>query len=166
MASLATKAFAALTAGAAALMPVPGVAQDAPANQNATPIAATQSIQYVGAENETLSDARLLAASASRDKIAIVVWGGTRQFQQEAYNAALDLNDMGIRVAFVRAPDYDGSDGGSVFQIYGLAVPRVDGAVGFDNVDQLRVGIRQAALEVHQELFPQRVAALQPTAGR
>ena len=148
------------------MMPASAIAQDAPANQNATPIAATQSVQYVGAENETLGDARLLAASASRDKIAIVVWGGTRQFQQEAYNAALDLNDMGIRVAFVRAPDYDGNDGGSIFQIYGLAAPRVDGAVGFDNVDQLRVGIRQAALEVHQELFPQRVAALQPTAGR
>lgn len=165
MASLATKAFAALTAGAAALMPASAIAQEAPANQNVT-ATAVQTVQYVGAENETIDGALGLAASASRDKIAVVVWGGTMEFQQEAYNAALDLNDMGIRVAFVRAPDHDDTDGGSVFQIYGLAAPRVDGAVGFDNLDQLRPAIRQAGLEVHRELFPQQVALLQPTAGR
>lgn len=165
MASLATRAFGVMAAGAAALMPASAIGQSMPANQNVTATAA-QTVQYVGAENETMDGARGLAASASRDKIAIVVWGGTMEFQQEAYNAALDLNDMGIRVAFVRAPDFDETDGGSVFQIYGQGLPRYDGAVGFDNLDQLRPAIRQTGLEVHQELFPQRVAALQPTAVR
>lgn len=164
MASLATKAFAALTAGAAALMPASAIAQDAPANQNATPVAATQSVQYVGAEGETLGGARMMAAAASRDKIAIVVWGGNRELQQEAYNAALDLNDMGIRVAFVLAPDYNDQDEGAVMQVYGMSLPRRETAAGFDNAHLVRGAMRDAGMDVYRELFPEQVAMLQPAA--
>ena len=118
------------------------------------------SVQYVGVQDQTINDARIVAAAASNNKVAIVVWGGNRTIQQEAYNAALDLIDMGIPVAFVLAPDTNGLEGDAGFQIYAKSAPRFDGYVGADNAKDLRPAVRQAGLEAHKENFPQQVATL------
>lgn len=118
------------------------------------------SVQFVGVQDQTINDARIVAAAASNSKIAIIVWGGNRTIQQEAYNAALDLIDMGIPVAFVLAPDTNGLEGDASFQIYARSEPRFDGSVGVDNASDLRPVIRQAGLDAHKEVFPQQVATL------
>lgn len=165
MKNVANKLFGLAAATALAVTPMGAGAQDAiqPANANASVQA--QTVQYVGAENETINDARMLAASASQNKIAIVVWGGNRALQQEAYNAALDLNDMGIRVAFVRAPDHDSSDQEAFMQVYGRAAPRAEGHWSVERLAEVRPDVRSAALQAHQDIFPEQVAAIQPAAS-
>lgn len=37
----------------------------------------------------------------TRRSVVIIVWGGTREMQQSAYNGALDLRDRGAKVVFV-----------------------------------------------------------------
>ena len=118
------------------------------------------SIQYVGATDLSLDGARFVAANASRDKVAIIVWGGNRTIQEEAYKAGLDLIDMGIPVAFVLAPDTNGLEGDAGFQIYARSEPRFDGVVGTNNAKDLRPLVREAGLEAHKEAFPQQIATL------
>ncbi|WP_438728237.1 hypothetical protein ACR9YC_12735 [Parasphingorhabdus sp. DH2-15] len=118
------------------------------------------SVQYVGATDLSLNGARFVAANASRDKVAVVVWGGNRIIQQEAYKAALDLIDMGVPVAFVLAPDTNGLEGDAGFQIYAKSEPRFDGVVGTNNAKDLRPLVLQNALDAHKQAFPQHVATL------
>ena len=118
------------------------------------------SIQYIGVQDRTINDARTAAAAASHNKVAIVVWGGNRTIQAEAYKAGLDLIDMGIPVAFVLAPDTNGLEGDAGFQIYAKSAPRFDGYVGADNAKDLRPVVRQAGLDAHKETFPQQIATL------
>ncbi|MXO69029.1 hypothetical protein GRI72_09350 [Altererythrobacter marinus] len=155
--------FGSIAAGALALTPVAAFSQAAPANQNTTPVAASVQqlqVQYLTAQDLSDDGARLVAASASRDKIAIVVWGGNRTIQQEAYNAALDLVDMGIPTAFVLAPDHNGLDGDAVMQVYAASTPRADAAYGRDFADQVRPNMREAGIAAYREAFPRQLAAL------
>lgn len=117
-------------------------------------------VQYVGAQDLSLDGAQFVAANASRDKVAIVVWGGNRTIQQEAYNAALDLIDMGIPVAYVLAPDHNSLDGDAVMQVYAASTPRSDAHWGLNNADKVRDDIRNASVAAYREAFPQQVAAL------
>lgn len=169
MPSLATKIFGGVAAGALALSATPALADDAavPANNNVAAASVEPlSVQYVEASDRTLNDARFIAANASHDGIAIVVWGGNHALQQEAYNAALDLVDMGIEVAFVRAPDHDSSDGEAFMQIYALATPRAEGHWSEARLSEVRPDVRNAALRAHQAAFPEQVAVLQPATLR
>ncbi|PHR21614.1 MAG: hypothetical protein COA41_00440 [Sphingopyxis sp.] len=155
--------FASLAAGAMALTPVAAFSQAAPANQNVTPVATSVQrlqVQYVDAQSRTINDAQILAAAASTDKVAIVVWGGNRTIQQEAYNAARDLTDMGIPAAFVLAPDHNTLDGDAVMQVYAASTPRADAAYGRDFADQVRPNMREAGIAAYREAFPRQLAAL------
>jgi len=117
-------------------------------------------VQFIGIQDRAIDDARYIVANASHSKVAIVVWGGTRAIQQEAYNAARDLAGIGIPVAFVLAPDTNGLEGDAGFQIYARSEPRYDGVVGTSNAKDLRPIVRQNALDAHNEAFPQQVATL------
>lgn len=117
-------------------------------------------LQYIGIEDRTLNDARFIVANASHNKVAIVVWGGNRTIQQEAYNAALDLIDMGIPTAFILAPDHNELDGDAVMQVYASSIPRSDAHWGLNNADKVREDMRNAGLAAYKEAFPQQVATL------
>lgn len=143
------------------LSPVVAFSQEAPANQNVAAGSFQElTVQYIDAQDRTINDARFIAAAASTDKVAIVVWGGTRAIQQEAYNAALDLVDMGIPTAFVLAPDHNSLDGDAVMQVYAASTPRDDSRVGTNNADQVRLYMREAGIAAFQEAFPERFSAL------
>ncbi len=155
--------FGSIAAGVFALTPVTAFSQAAPANQNVTPVAASVQelqVQYVGVQDRSINDARFIAAAASRDKVAIVVWGGNRTIQQEAYNAALDLVDMGIPTAFVLAPDHNSLDDEAVTQVYAASTPRSDGHYGTDHANLVRADMRDAGIAAYREAFPQQLAAL------
>lgn len=155
--------FGSIAAGALALTPVAAFSQAAPANQNTTPVAVSVQqlqVQYLTAQDLSNDGARLVAASASRDKIAIVVWGGNRTIQQEAYNAALDLVDMGIPTAFVLAPDGNGSDGDAYMQVYAASTPRSESTFGTEYANLVRADMREAGLVAYREAFPRQLAAL------
>ena len=132
------------------------------ANENTQTSSAIEplKLQYIGIEDRTLNDARFIVANASHNKVAIVVWGGNRTIQQEAYNAALDLIDMGIPTAFILAPDRNNLDGDAVMQVYAGSTPRSDGRMGTDNAAFIRADMREAGLRAYKEAFPQRVATL------
>ncbi|CAM3738588.1 hypothetical protein [Litorimonas haliclonae] len=148
----------------------PAWAEDNPANSNvpvtnasvstSIPVKMTKP-QYVGAANETANDARILAAAASRDKVAIVVWGGTKGLQFEAYKAAQDLINEGIPVAFVSAPDTNSLEGDAIFQIYAKSAPQgKDGHFGNDHADKVRANMYETAKATYQRVFPQKIASL------
>ncbi len=172
MTSLASKVFTGIAASAMTLTPLATAdAQDAlsSANQNVAPASVSTeplTVQYVEASDRTLNDARTIAADASHERLAIVVWGGNRALQQEAYNAALDLVDMGIEVAFVRAPDHDESASEAFMQVYARATPRAEGHWSETRLAEVRPDVRNAALRAYEDAFPQRLAALQPASLR
>lgn len=135
--------------------------ETAAATSSATATQSPQlSVQYVGAQDLSLDGAQFVAANASRDKVAIVVWGGNRTIQQEAYNAALDLIDMGIPVAYVLAPDHNSLDGDAVMQVYAASTPRHDSHVGTNSAADVREYMRDASVTAYREAFPQQFAAL------
>lgn len=162
MKNVAKKIFAGIAGTALALSPASAIANDdAPATNGAAAITANAlTVQFVGAQNRTINDARTLAADASHNKVAIVVWGGNRAIQQEAYNAALDLVDMGIPTAFVLAPDENGLEGDAAMTVYAASLPRSDSRWGTNYTDQVRADMREAGIAAYREAFPQQVAAL------
>lgn len=121
---------------------------------------ATPTVQFIDAQNRTMNDARTLAADASHNKVAIVVWGGNRTIQQEAYNAARDLVGMGIPTAFVLAPDDNGTDGDAMLQVYAAALPRSDGRMGTNYAQFIRADMREAGIEAYRTAFPAQLARL------
>ena len=158
--------FGSLAAGALALTPMAAATAEetaTPANQNVTSAAASVEqlqVQYIGVQDQTINDARIVAANASHNKVAIVVWGGNRTIQQEAYNAALDLVDMGIPTAFVLAPDHNTSDEEAVMQVYAASTPRTDAAFGTNYAGIVRQNMREAGIIAYREAFPRELAAL------
>jgi len=160
MASLATRAFGVIAAGAAALMPAPAISETVPANQHVTAAAVTPTVQFINAQDRTMNDARGIATDASYNRVAIIVWGGNRAIQQEAYNAARDLNDIGIETAFVLAPDHNSLSGDAVMQVYADSTPRSDALWGLNNADRVRADMREAGIAAYREAFPQQVASL------
>ena len=120
-----------------------------------------QQVQMLDARERPQRDARGLAAIASRDKVAIVVWGGNRAIQQEAYFAARDLAGAGIPVAFLVGPDHNSLDGDAVMQVYAASAPRSDAHWGLNNADRVRSDMRAAGLTAYPEAFPAQWAPLQ-----
>ncbi len=47
---------------------------------------------------------RTMTAQASRNRVAIVVWGGSNSIIQQAYNAAVELHREGVLVSFLLGP--------------------------------------------------------------
>jgi hypothetical protein len=147
----AAPAFALATAS----LPFAGaVAQERPAE------ASTSSVQFIDAQNRTMNDARTLAADASHNRIAIVVWGGNRAIQQEAYNAARDLVGMGIPAAFVLAPDGNGVDADAYMQVYAASTPRSEATYGANYANLVRADLRNAGVTAYHEAFPREFEAL------
>lgn len=138
-----------------AFVSVPVIAQESAQADVETP-----QVQFVDARDRTINDARILAAAASHNRLAIVVWGGDRTIQQEAYNAARDLNHMGIQTAFVLAPDHNSLSGDAVMQVYAASTPRFDAHGGRNNASDFRPMMRDAGVEAFREAFPERYRGL------
>lgn len=166
MASLAKLAFGAIAGTAMMATPLATATAEDAANSNAqvtqvtAATAATPQVQFVNAMDRTENDARFLAATASRDKVAIVVWGGNRAIQQEAYFAARDLAGAGIPTAFVLAPDGNGIDADAYMQIYAASTPRLSGTIANNGSERIRPLARQGGLDAYREAFPAQVAQL------
>jgi hypothetical protein len=138
----------------------PAAAQLVAANTNVAVSTTTPQVQYVDVSRYSAGYAREAAGAASHDGIAIVVWGGNRTIQQEAYNAARDLAGIGIRTAFVLAPDDNGLDGDAALQVYAASTPRSDGRMGTNNAQYIRTDMRDAGLRAYREAFPAQAIAL------
>lgn len=151
-------------AAATAFIPAAGIAQTmqaqpAAANTNVA-VAPELQVQFIGAQNQTANDVRAIAANASHNKVAIVVWGGNRTIQQEAYNAARDLVGMGIPTAFVLAPDDNGLDGDAAMTVYAASLPRSDSRWGTNYAREVRADMREAGIDAYRRAFPAQLAAL------
>lgn len=115
-------------------------------------------VQLVDARERTVNDARTLAADASVNKVAIVVWGGSRPVQQEAYFAARDLAGAGIPVAFIVAPQVYAIDSIGMLEIYGGSTPRTEmGVIAPNGIERIRRVTRDGALNVVRDLYPEQL---------
>ena len=152
-----------LGAAASVFAPAAGFAQERPVAANTNVQATPVSFQTLDGSQRTSDFVRTGAAMASRDKIAIIVWGGNRDLQQQAYNAALDLRDQGIPLAFIVGPDLNGVDADANFQVYARGVPAfdADGArFGLDHIAQVRPEVSRMGREAYARGFPRELAAL------
>lgn len=165
MASLATRAFGILAAGAAALTPLsPALSQDAttPANANASVDTETPFATFNDTD-QTPDFVRTGAAMASRDKIAIVVFSGNRNLQREAYQAALQLRDEGMPLALILGPSLDPTNSSAAIQVYARGVPVYEGygaVIGEDNIASVQPETLRGARSAHQRHFGERTATL------
>lgn len=150
-------------AAATAFIPAAGIAQ----TMKAQPAAANTNVQATPVTFQT-SDARNIsvrgvqagAAEASRDKIAIIVWGGSRELQQQAYNAALDLRDQGVPLAFIVGPSQMPNNNAVIIEIYGRGVSATQMMVGRERISELRSGLRMESEAAYARMFPRELAAL------
>ena len=135
------------------------------------PVAANTNVQQVTPISwQTFDDrgreARFVqtrAAIASKDKIAIIVWGGSVDLQRQAFAAAQDLRDQGIPLAFIVGPDLNGVDADANFQVYARGVPAFDGdgaRYGGAHIAEVRPTVVRMGLEAYARGFPREAAAL------
>lgn len=151
-------------AAATAFIPAAGIAQ----TMQAQPAAANANVQQVAFQtldgsSRSVRFVQAGAAEASRDKIAIVVWGGSRELQQQAYNAALDLRDQGVPLAFIIGPDLNGYTEDANFQVYARSLPQFEGDganIGGANVAMVRPEVVRMGREAYARGFPRELAAL------
>lgn len=157
----------ALATAAAAFSPAAVAAQERPVA--AQPVAANANVQQVAFQtldgsSRSVRFVQAGAAEASRDKIAIVVWGGNRELQQQAYNAALDLRDQGIPLAFIVGPSLDPANAQNYahVEIYAAGRSALDspGIFGSARANEMRPMIVREAQRTYAIAFPTQVAAL------
>ena len=129
-------------------------ATELPSAPSVTPASAVAlQVQVLDARTYTEESASLAAATASQNRVTIVIWGGNLTLQQQAFAAANDLVSAGIPAAFVVGPDHNSLSDDAVFQVYVGGKPFSDGRSGSDNADQVRGMLRSRALEAHRETF-------------
>ncbi len=134
-------------------------AQPVAANANAREVV----FQTLDGRTNSVRGVQAAAAEASAHKIAIVVWGGNHELQQEAYNAALDLRDQGIPLAIILGPRLIPSDNVASYQVYAQGVPVFDGngaSFGTDHVADVRPTVLRMGRTAFRDHFPTQVAAL------
>ena len=158
----------ALATASAAFSPAAVIAQERPVA--AQPVAANGNFQATPVTWQTLDrrsssvrGTQMSAAEASRDKIAVVVWGGGRELQQQAYAAALDLRDQGIPLAFIVGPDLNGYTEDANFQVYARGLPQYEGngaTFGGAHVDEVRPTVVRMGQNAFRSQFPRELAAL------
>ncbi|MGE4314322.1 MAG: hypothetical protein AB7E85_08660 [Pseudobdellovibrionaceae bacterium] len=136
----------------------PVAMQPAAANANVQQVA----FQTLDGSTRTPDFVRTGAAMASRDKIAIVVWGGNRDLQRQAYDAALDLRDQGIPLAFIVGPSQLPTNNATMIEIYGRGVSATQLVIGQDNIANLRGDVRSESQAAYGRMFPRELAALDP----
>lgn len=150
----------------AATMPFSNaVAQEGPVA--AQPVAANANVQAqpvawqtLDRRTSTVRGTQGSAAEASRDKIAIVVWGGNVELQRQAYAAALDLRDQGIPLAFIVGPSQLPTENAAMIEIYGRGVSATQMMVGQERIAELRGGLRAEGQAAYGRMFPRELAAL------
>lgn len=154
-----------LGAAASAFVPAASFAQERPVATQ--PVAANANVavdpvvfQTIDGSTRSIRVVQAGASEASRDKIAIVVWGGNRELQQQAYNAALDLRDQGIPLAFIVGPSRLPYDNAVMIDIYGRSVPVSDLTVGAERIAELRPTLSEQGVQAYGRMFPREVAAL------
>jgi hypothetical protein len=166
MKNVANKTFGLATAGALALTPMAAHAEDAavPANGNAASVQQVAFSTFDGRQR-SIRFVEAGAAEASRDKVAIIVWSGNRELQQEAYNAALQLRDEGYSLALILGPSLGEGDNDANIQVYARGVPVYEGTgawIGRNNADMVRPETVRMAREASISHFPREVASLAP----
>jgi len=159
--AFAAASSAAVPFAAANAQERPAAAQPVAANTNVavSPVV----FQTLDGSQRSVDFVRTGAAMASREKIAIIVWGGNCDLQQQAYNAALDLRDQGIPLAFIVGPDLNGVDADANFQVYARGVPAFDGdgaRYGGAHIAEVRPTVVRMGLEAYARGFPREAAAL------
>lgn len=150
-----TKAvFGAAATAALALTPTSATLAETPATENVTPPnTSVLEVQVLDARNYTEENTGLAAATASQNRVTIVIWGGNLTLQKQAFAAANDLVSVGIPAALVIGPDKNSLSDDAVFQIYAGAEPRSDGRIFQNDAEAVRPLIRTAALKYHREAF-------------
>lgn len=97
---------------------------------------------------------QLVGEELSADKLVLVVHGGNRKLQMAAYRVAQRLDDEGVPVAFLLAPDNDGTLKSMHVDYYTKGATRF-GFTAYDNqkntVAQSEAGLYEYARKAYEE---------------
>lgn len=128
----------------------------------ATPAMAGKDFFKKDCTAETTTVCQLASEDLSADKLTFLVHGGNRNLQMAAYRVAQRLDDEGVPVAFLLAPDRDGLPQTMHVDFYGKGGTQY-GASTYDNdkstVEGNEAIIYDGAMQAVREDFPQYVAS-------
>jgi len=96
----------------------------------------------------------------SKNNLTFVVYGGNRELQMAAYRVAQRLDDEGIPIAFLLAPDHDKNEDSTHVDFYTKGGTQY-GVIGFSNGDMksFENSMHELAMKAVRDDFPQYIAA-------
>ena len=103
---------------------------------------------------ETREVVQLLGQRLSDDKLTLVVYGGTRNLMMAPYNVAQRLDDEGIPVAFLLAPEHDDNIDTAHVDFYTKGSTKY-GLLAFSNGDMasFEQSLYEQAMKAYEEGF-------------
>ncbi len=91
----------------------------------------------------------------SHDKLTFVVHGGERKLQRIAYEVAQRLDDEGVPVAFLLAPDHDEDLTSTVVEFYTQGGTKYNSMIfSENNMDSVKQNMYVHAMKAYLEDFP------------
>lgn len=104
--------------------------------------------------NEKREVVQLLGQRLSDDKLTLVVYGGTRNLMMAPYNVAQRLDDEGIPVAFLLAPEHDDNEDTAHVDFYTKGATKYF-VLGFSNGDMasFEQSLYEQAIKAYEEGF-------------
>ena len=115
---------------------------------------------------ETTEVVQLLGQDLSHDKLTFVVHGGENVLLLAAYRVAQRLDDEGVPVAFLLAPDHDGVSGTSYVDFYTKGGTKYGAlGVGGGDTSDFEQGLYEQAIAAYREYFPELAEKTHPASG-
>ncbi len=122
----------------------------------ATPAMAGKEFVKQDLRGETTEVVQLLGQRLSDDKLTFVVHGGNRDLMMAPYRVAQRLDDQGVPVAFLLAPEHDNNLDTTHVDFYSNGGTKYF-VIGFSNGDMVSFeqSLYEQAMKAYQEGFAQ-----------
>ena len=105
---------------------------------------------------DTTEVVQLVGQRLSADKLTFVVHGGNNNLLMAAYRTAQRLDDEGVPIAFLLAPDIDSNLDTTHVEFYSKGGTKYSAiGVSTGNMGELEIGLYRQAMKAYREDFPE-----------